>query len=169
MKLILTIPVLFLFNLVTPNVSPEQEQILIYQDMFNSRVTFFNNTSIYIHEKISIKNTRLAEEYYISHDSISTEIGSKGVLLNVSHLEQKSFKLEKVIIASDFKIKQIKDTSRIAVTEIWVGQPVFNKSMDKAIVMEEWSSGEWASEGRLFIYEKTNGKWEVKRTILKWM
>lgn len=166
---ILTILVLLSLSISTFNGSAEQEQLLIYKDIFNSRVAFFNGASIYVHEEIRSKNTELAETYYNRHNSISTEFGPKSTLSNKSFLEQSDFHEKKIIITSDLKIEQIKDTSHIAIAEIWVGEPIFNKSLDQAIVMEEWSCGGWAAEGRLFIYEKINGKWKVKRTILKWM
>lgn len=137
--------------------------------MFNSRVSFFNSTSIYIHEEISNKNTRLAIAYFNSHDSISAEIGPIGTLPDIAVLEQKDFDNEKIIIASDSKIEQIKDISKTAIAEIWVSKPIFNNTMDRAIIMEEWGCGEWTGEGRIFIYEKLNGNWRVNRTVLKWM
>jgi len=133
------------------------------------RVRYFGDIPVYINQDIENRYTKIAIEHFESMDTLDQERKNKYILSKNNKLNQGDFNIKQVKIYPEKQINQIRDSSYYYIPIVWVGKPVFNERMNKAILMEAWNYGELASEGRIFIFTKRRNKWKIKDTIIKWL
>ncbi|MEN8122775.1 MAG: hypothetical protein ABFS35_20710 [Bacteroidota bacterium] len=155
-------------NLSVTEKSVDQEQLRIYEELFIMRVQYFGGIDLYIHQDIRHRYTKMAIDHY-KNDTLNQRVNNKYILPSITKLNQRDFNVEKIKVHSAKIIEQISDSSYYYIPKIWIGKPVFNKTIDQAILMEAWSYGEFAGEGRIFIFKKRNNKWKISETIVKWL